>query len=111
MVIRPARQDDRYFRADVGGFFTTNAAQIHRPEISDWVGVSSLLCGWVPELAPGLRFQLSGEQRFWRFADTQELDFDELGGRTGLWWEPFPRRTPPLVWGVGLGLIARFSVV
>jgi hypothetical protein len=66
------------------GFFTSNAALSPGPEQSDWVGRPGLRGAWFPQLTDRINLLAMSSYSLWRYADLQQLDFDDFGGQIGL---------------------------
>lgn len=66
------------------GFFTSNAALAPGPEQSDWVGRPGLRGAWFPQLTDKINLLAMSSYSLWRYADLQQLDFDDFGGQLGL---------------------------
>lgn len=66
------------------GFFTSNAALSPGPERSDWVGRPGLRGAWFPKLSDDINLLAMASYSLWRYADLQELDFDDFSTQIGL---------------------------
>ncbi|MBN8418923.1 MAG: hypothetical protein J0L73_08415 [Verrucomicrobia bacterium] len=69
---------------EAGGFFTSNAALAPGPETSDWVGRTGLRGAWFPKLTDHVNLLAMANYSLWRYADQQQLDFDDFGSQIGL---------------------------
>lgn len=69
---------------ETSGFFTSNAALVPGPERSDWVGRPGLRGAWFPKLSDDINLLAMAGYSLWRYADLQELDFDDFSGQIGL---------------------------
>lgn len=69
---------------EAAGFFTSNAALLPGPEISDWVGRPGLRAAWFPKLSEHFSLLAMTNYSLWRYAEQQQLDFDDFGGQFGL---------------------------
>ncbi len=84
------------------GFFTTNAALTPGPESSDWVGRTGLRGAWFPQLTDKINLLAMSSYSLWRYANLQELDFDDFGSQLGLQYHLGRGQLP--------GGISRFNV-
>jgi len=66
------------------GFFTSNATLVPGPEQSDWVGRPGLRGAWFPQLSERISLLAMASYSLWRYAEQQQLDFDDFGGQIGL---------------------------
>lgn len=69
---------------EASGFFTSNAALAPGPESSDWVGRTGLRGAWFPKLTENINLLAMASYSLWRYADLQQLDFDDFGSQIGL---------------------------
>lgn len=69
---------------EASGFFTSNAALVPGPERSDWVARPGVRGAWFPKLTDSLSLLAMASYSLWRYADLQELDFDDFGGQIGV---------------------------
>lgn len=69
---------------ETSGFFTSNAALVPGPERSDWVGRPGLRGAWFPKLSDDINLLAMAAYSLWRYADLQELDFDDFSSQLGL---------------------------
>lgn len=68
---------------EASGFFTSNAALAPGPESSDWVGRTGLRGAWFPQLTDKINLLAMASYSLWRYADQQQLDFDDFGSQIG----------------------------
>lgn len=69
---------------ETSGFFTSNAALTPGAAISDWVGRPGLRAAWFPKLSEHVSLLAMSNYSLWRYAEQQQLDFDDFGGQFGL---------------------------
>ena len=82
-LVRPKPQ--QFLMAlEASGFFTSNAALAPGPESSDWVGRTGLRGAWFPQLTDKINLMAMSYYSLWRYANLQELDFDDFGSQIGL---------------------------
>ena len=85
----------------LSGFYTNNVALTRSNTISDSFLVGAAFFNWTPQINPTLQFQFGAGVSFFRYWDTQELDFENVGTGVGLLW------TPPNLGG--LGFLVRYD--
>ncbi|MFN0078921.1 MAG: hypothetical protein ACKVY0_20870 [Prosthecobacter sp.] len=69
---------------ETAGFFTSNAALSPTATVSDWVGRPGLRAAWFPKLSEQVSLLAMTHYSLWRYAEQQQLDFDDFGGQFGL---------------------------
>jgi hypothetical protein len=69
-------------------FYTSNAALTRNDTISDGLAVVDGSLSWVPKIARDLELQVGIRTSIFRYFDTTELDFENLGAGVGLAWTP-----------------------
>ena len=100
-LVRPKPQ--QFLMAlEASGFFTSNAALAPGPENSDWVGRTGLRGAWFPKLTENINLLAMASYSLWRYADLQQLDFDDFGSQLGLQYHLGRGQLP--------GGISRFNV-
>jgi hypothetical protein len=81
---------------DASVFYTNNVALTRRPQISDAFFVGNAGLSWYHNINSKLQIQIGGRASIFRYFDTSELDFENLGAGIGLSWVP---QTP---WGISI---------
>lgn len=82
-LVRPKPQQF-LMSLEASGFFTSNAALAPGPESSDWVSRTGLRGAWFPKLTDHVNLLAMAYYSLWRYADQQQLDFDDFGSQIGL---------------------------
>ncbi len=88
---------------DTAFFYTDNVALTRRGRIDDTFFVLHAGGSWTPRLNPSLEAQLGVSASTFRYSDTVELDFTNLGFGAGLFWTPDQLR--------GVSLFARYDLI
>lgn len=82
------RKPEQFLLAlEASGFFTSNAALVPGPESSDWVSRTGLRGAWFPKLTEHINLLAMSYYSLWRYANLQQLDFDDFGGQFGLQYQ------------------------
>jgi len=81
---------------DASVFYTNNVALTRRNTISDAFFVGNAGLSWYHNINSQLQIQIGGRASIFRYFDTSELDFENLGAGIGLSWTP---QTP---WGISM---------
>jgi len=97
-VILKSKERVRQFAitGDASVFYTSNVALTRSGEIGDVFFVANAGASWTPRINPHLEAQLAAHASIFRYHDTSELDFENVGVGAGLFW------TPESLGGIGL---------
>lgn len=69
------------------GFYTSNAALTSTAQHSDWVARSGLRAAWVPQITERLSLLAMSYYSLWRYADFQQINFDDFGAQAWLQYQ------------------------
>jgi hypothetical protein len=89
------RVPDWILTGDASLFFTSNVALTRSDTVSDGFGVFNTGLSWVPKIGAEWQLQIGARASLFRYIDTSELDFENIGAGIGVAWAPTD------TWGIG----------